>query len=76
MTHREAVLTLYAVAFVLGLLATFITQASVTEGYVAGGLVVLGGIYALWRLERPPFFKADPMPKPQTLHSETNQPTD
>lgn len=75
MTHREAVLTLYVVSFVLGLLATFVTQASVTEGYVAGGLVVLGGLYALWRLERPPFFKTpDPLPKSQTLQPETNQP--
>jgi UDP-GlcNAc:undecaprenyl-phosphate GlcNAc-1-phosphate transferase len=56
MTHREAVLTLYVVCFVLGLLATFVTQASVVEGYVAGGLVVLAGIYGLWRLERPPFW--------------------
>jgi UDP-GlcNAc:undecaprenyl-phosphate GlcNAc-1-phosphate transferase len=60
MTQREAVLTLYVVSFVLGLLATFITEASVVEGYVAGGLVVLAGVYALWRLERPPFFKAKP----------------
>ena len=60
MTQREAVLTLYVVSFVLGLLAIFVTQASVTEGYIAGGLVVLVGIYGLWRLERPPFW-----PKPQ-----------
>jgi UDP-GlcNAc:undecaprenyl-phosphate GlcNAc-1-phosphate transferase len=59
MTHREAVLTLYVVSFVLGLLATFVTQASVTEGYIAGGLVVLAGLYALCRLERPPFWRAD-----------------
>ncbi len=73
MTHREAVLTLYVTAFILGLLATFITQASVTEGYVAGGLVVLAGVYAFWRLERPPFFKAQsPKPKPQAL--QPNQP--
>jgi UDP-GlcNAc:undecaprenyl-phosphate GlcNAc-1-phosphate transferase len=58
MTHREAVLTLYVVSFVLGLLATFVTQASVVEGYIAGGLVVLAGLYALWRLERPPFWRA------------------
>jgi UDP-GlcNAc:undecaprenyl-phosphate GlcNAc-1-phosphate transferase len=56
MTQREAVLTLYVVCFVLGLLATFVTQASVVEGYVAGGLVVLAGIYGLWWLERPPFW--------------------
>jgi UDP-GlcNAc:undecaprenyl-phosphate GlcNAc-1-phosphate transferase len=57
MTQREAVLTLYVVSFVLGLLATFVTRASVPEGYIVGGLVVLAGLYGLWRLERPPFFK-------------------
>jgi UDP-GlcNAc:undecaprenyl-phosphate GlcNAc-1-phosphate transferase len=74
MTQREAVLTLYVVSFVLGLLATFVTRASIVEGYVAGGLVVLGGVYALWRLERPPFFKAQsPMLGSQPL-PETNRP--
>jgi UDP-GlcNAc:undecaprenyl-phosphate GlcNAc-1-phosphate transferase len=57
MTQREAVLTLYVVCFVLGLLATFVTRASVLEGYIVGGLVVLAGLYGLWRLERPPFFQ-------------------
>jgi len=56
MTHREAVLTLYVVSFILGLLAIFITEASVTEGYAAGGLVVLAGLYGLWRMERRPFW--------------------
>ncbi len=56
MTQREAVLTLYVVSFVLGLLAIFVTQASVLEGYIVGGLVALTGIYGLWRMERPPFF--------------------
>ena len=55
MTHREAVLTLYVVAFILGMLAIFVTQASIVEGYTVGGLVVLAGLYGLWRLERPPF---------------------
>jgi len=58
MTRREAVLTLYVVSFVLGLLATFVTQASMLEGYVVGGLVALAGLYGLWRVERPPFFKS------------------
>ena len=40
MTRREAVLTLYVVSFILGLLAIFVTQASVLEGYVVGALVV------------------------------------
>ena len=58
MTKREAVLTLYIVSFILGLLATFVTEASVLEGYIVSGLVVLAGLYGLWRVERPPFFKS------------------
>jgi UDP-GlcNAc:undecaprenyl-phosphate GlcNAc-1-phosphate transferase len=58
MTRREAVLTLYVVSFVLGMLATFVTQASVLEGYIVGGLVALAGLYSLWRMEQPPFSNA------------------
>ena len=68
MTKREAVLTLYVVAFVLGLIAIFVTEASALEGYVVGGLVVLVGIYWLCRVERPPFFEHQaqegPSPEP------------
>jgi len=56
MTQREAVLALYVACFVLGLLAIFVTQASIAEGYTVGGLVAVAGLYGLWRLERPPFF--------------------
>ena len=55
MTQREAVLTLYVVAFVLGLLALFVTQASVLEGYLVGAAVLVAGLYGLWRIDRPPF---------------------
>jgi UDP-GlcNAc:undecaprenyl-phosphate GlcNAc-1-phosphate transferase len=55
LTPREAVLVLYVVSFVLGLLAVFVTRASVLEGYLVGGLVATAGMYGLWRLERPPF---------------------
>ena len=58
MTQREAVLTLYVVSFVLGLTAIFVTQASIVEGYLMGGLVALAGLYGLWRMERPPFFRS------------------
>jgi UDP-GlcNAc:undecaprenyl-phosphate GlcNAc-1-phosphate transferase len=58
LTQREAVLTLYVVSFTLGLLAVFVTQASVLEGYIVGGLVALAGLYGLWRAERPPFSRA------------------
>jgi UDP-GlcNAc:undecaprenyl-phosphate GlcNAc-1-phosphate transferase len=60
MTQREAVLTLYVASFVLGLLAVFVTQASVLEGYIVGGLVALVGLYGLWRVERPPFWRSKP----------------
>ncbi len=59
MTQREAVLTLYVVSFVLGLLAVFVTEASVPEGYTVGGLVALAGLYGLWRMERAPFWKQE-----------------
>jgi UDP-GlcNAc:undecaprenyl-phosphate GlcNAc-1-phosphate transferase len=55
MRQREAVLTIYVVSFVMGLLATFITRASVVEGYIGGGSAALLGLYGLWRMERPPF---------------------
>jgi hypothetical protein len=32
--------------------AVFVTQASVLEGYIVGGLIALAALYALWRLER------------------------
>jgi len=55
LTKREAVLTLYVLALVLGLLAVFVTQASLFEGYLVGGLTAAAGIYGLWRMERAPF---------------------
>jgi UDP-GlcNAc:undecaprenyl-phosphate GlcNAc-1-phosphate transferase len=58
LSKREAVLVLYIVSFVLGLLAIFVTRASVVEGYAVGGLTTLVGLYGLWRMERPPFFEA------------------
>jgi UDP-GlcNAc:undecaprenyl-phosphate GlcNAc-1-phosphate transferase len=52
MTQREAVLTLYLVAGAFGMVAIFVTQATVLEGYVASAGVALAALYALWRLER------------------------
>jgi UDP-GlcNAc:undecaprenyl-phosphate GlcNAc-1-phosphate transferase len=60
LTRREAVLVLYVVAFILGLVAIFVTQATVFEGYLVGGLVALIGLVALWRFERPPFWPTHP----------------
>jgi UDP-GlcNAc:undecaprenyl-phosphate GlcNAc-1-phosphate transferase len=50
-TPREAVLVLYLVAGACGLVAIFVTQASIVEGYVVGGLAALAGLAALIWLE-------------------------
>jgi UDP-GlcNAc:undecaprenyl-phosphate GlcNAc-1-phosphate transferase len=51
-SRREAVLMLYLVCCALGVVAMFLTQASVIEGYFLGGLLVIVAVYALWRLEQ------------------------
>lgn len=51
-SQREAVLILCLVAGACGVLATFVTQASVAEGYAAGALAALVGLAALVWLER------------------------
>jgi UDP-GlcNAc:undecaprenyl-phosphate GlcNAc-1-phosphate transferase len=51
-TQREAVLMLYLVCCALGVVAMFLTQASVVEGYFMGALLVILALYALWRLEQ------------------------
>ena len=50
-TQREAVMILYLAGGALGLLAVFVTQATVLEGYVVGGAVTLTGVVALVTLE-------------------------
>jgi UDP-GlcNAc:undecaprenyl-phosphate GlcNAc-1-phosphate transferase len=52
---REAVLLCYLLAGAAGVIATFITQASIPEGYILGISAALAGIYGVWRLERAPF---------------------
>ncbi len=51
MTHREAVLTLCLVCCALGVLAMYVTQASIAESYLVGGAVLLVGLWQLWRFE-------------------------
>jgi UDP-GlcNAc:undecaprenyl-phosphate GlcNAc-1-phosphate transferase len=65
MTQREAVLALYVVSFVLGLLAIFVTEASILEGYTVGGFAALMGLYGLWRFERPPFWPDQQVVQPE-----------
>jgi UDP-GlcNAc:undecaprenyl-phosphate GlcNAc-1-phosphate transferase len=56
LTRREAVLVLYIAGFLLGLIAIFITRASLLEGYLMGGILAVTALYMLWRAERPPFW--------------------
>jgi UDP-GlcNAc:undecaprenyl-phosphate GlcNAc-1-phosphate transferase len=51
-TRREAVLICYLICAALGILALFITQASLIEGYVVGGAVALVGLWGLWKMEQ------------------------
>ena len=51
-TQREAVLILYLVCCALGVVAMFLTQATIIEGYFIGGVLAVVAVYALWRLEQ------------------------
>jgi UDP-GlcNAc:undecaprenyl-phosphate/decaprenyl-phosphate GlcNAc-1-phosphate transferase len=51
-SRREAVLICYFITAVLGGVAFFVTQANITQGYLAGAAVALVGVWGLWRMER------------------------
>lgn len=52
LTQREAVMALYLVSGALGVIAIFLTQATVMEGYIVGATVALVGLLALWKMEQ------------------------
>jgi UDP-GlcNAc:undecaprenyl-phosphate GlcNAc-1-phosphate transferase len=52
---REAVLLCYLLGGAAGVAATFVTQASIPEGYILGAAAALVAIYGIWRLEHAPF---------------------
>ena len=54
-TRREAVLICYLICAGLGVIALFVTEASILEGYVVGGITALAGLASLVRLERIDF---------------------
>jgi UDP-GlcNAc:undecaprenyl-phosphate GlcNAc-1-phosphate transferase len=54
-TRREAVLICYLICAGLGVIALFITQANIVEGYIVGGTVALTALVALWRMEHVDF---------------------
>ncbi len=51
-SSREAVLILYLFCGVLGMMALYITQASIVEGYLVGGIAATLALVALVWLER------------------------
>ena len=50
--RREAILICYLVSAGLGVVALFITQANISEGYIVGSTSAMVGLAALWRLEQ------------------------
>ncbi len=54
-TRREAVLICYLICAGLGVVALFITQANILEGYIVGSISALVGLAGLWRLEQVDF---------------------
>jgi len=51
-TQREAVMAIYLICGGLGLVALFLTQASVVEGYAVAAMLALLGLFGLWKLEQ------------------------
>jgi UDP-GlcNAc:undecaprenyl-phosphate GlcNAc-1-phosphate transferase len=51
---REAVLTCYLLGGFCGVVATFVIQANLREGYGVGLLMALLGLYGIWRMEKVP----------------------
>ncbi len=61
-TNREAVMILYLVCGMLGMVALFLTKASVVEAYgIGAGAVIVAGVF-LWRLEKVPLDRPAPTP--------------
>lgn len=50
-SQREAVLSLYLLTGVGGMIAVFITEATIAEGYLIFAIVLLLGIVAIWQLD-------------------------
>lgn len=51
MGQREAVLVIYLLSGIFGMVALFITQATILEGYFIGATVLLTSAYAFFRLD-------------------------
>ena len=51
MGQREAVLVIYLLTGIFGMVALFITEATIVEGYFIGAIVLLMSAYAFFRLD-------------------------
>ena len=51
-SRREAVLIIYLFGHFFGMIAIFVTQATVLEGYTVGVILLLSSLWTIWRLER------------------------
>jgi UDP-GlcNAc:undecaprenyl-phosphate GlcNAc-1-phosphate transferase len=51
-TRREAVLICWLIGSSAGMVAVLLTRAPVRGAYLVAGLLVAGGAYAIWWLER------------------------
>jgi UDP-GlcNAc:undecaprenyl-phosphate GlcNAc-1-phosphate transferase len=61
-TTREAVMTHYLVSGAYGMVAILVTQATILEGYLLGGVVALVSLYGLWRFD---FKRSKQQPQPE-----------
>ncbi|MDX1416560.1 MAG: MraY family glycosyltransferase [Candidatus Promineifilaceae bacterium] len=57
-SQREAVLILYIVGGALGMIAIFITQATLLESLAIGGIVAATALAAIWQLETNRSFRS------------------
>ena len=51
-SRREAVLICWLAGSTAGMVAVFLTQAPLAGAYFVAALLLLGGVYAIWRFER------------------------
>ena len=53
-TRREAVLMIYILGGAYGMLAIFITEASIVQALVVAAAAFLASAFIIWRMERVP----------------------
>lgn len=73
-SRREAVLIIYLLAGMLGLVAIFVTRASVTEAYLVAASVLVVGIWGIWRLEKVPVVDPPALVTPAPTPAEGSDP--